>query len=246
MNKRFMTLIWHVAPACLLWISGVVVSWQDYGQDATPPRHAVFGDPRRQEAVVRREACDVFYDNVRKVPLWVQYRVTAEDVEPKVDRPPRFYPDRLLPVSWRVQPSDYDGTGMDRGHQAPEADMRRNADVAAEAMLMSNIAPQRPEFNRNGWRKLEAAVREKIRWSDEAIIVTGPVFQHDHCTIGPAEVVVPGGFFKVVALKKGEQWTVEGYEAPQSASDWEPERMKQDVRAISRQTGFEFFPNIKR
>ena len=40
---------------------------------------------------------------------------------------------------------------------------------------MSNICPQLPDFNRIGWKNIEAKVRSLLNKQDSLIVYTGPV-----------------------------------------------------------------------
>lgn len=211
--------------------------------------HAQLGDPTRREFVFRREGYDVMWDGTRGNPLWVQYRVVPDDLTPKVPPLDHFTVDRELPYQYRIRHQDYEGFGYDRGHMASEADQRRNLTTAAQAMLMTNVSPQDPALNRNGWRDLERYVREKAKECDETIVVTGPVFDSVHCAIGPNdEILVPAAFFKVAAFRTDIHWKIRCWLAYQNSGALEPDRLVVPLLTIEQLTGFEFFPvlNIDR
>lgn len=57
---------------------------------------------------------------------------------------------------------------------------------------MTNISPQRPEFNRGIWKDLEAWARQTAIKEGMVVIVTGPVFPTQNAeTIGKNKVTVP-------------------------------------------------------
>jgi endonuclease G len=71
-----------------------------------------------------------------------------------------FRPDDRLPKDWpRVTPSDYTGSGFDRGHMSPNADRYGSREAADATFLMTNITPQTGDLNRGPWQKLEAYLR---------------------------------------------------------------------------------------
>ncbi|KKK52962.1 hypothetical protein LCGC14_3099610, partial [marine sediment metagenome] len=82
--------------------------------------------------------------------------------------------------------SDYKGSGYDRGHIIPAADMKWSPDAMSASFFMSNMSPQDPSFNRGIWKKLEEQVREWAVGNREIYVVTGPVlteFPHSiNCT----------------------------------------------------------------
>ena len=78
--------------------------------------------------------------------------------------------------------------------------MTWNDSVERESYILSNTAPQTAELNRGVWRTLETAIRS---WAynnkSDLVIYTGPIYDIEHSkTIGPNNVVVPYGFYKIV------------------------------------------------
>lgn len=70
----------------------------------------------------------------------------------------------------------YDGFGYDRGHLAPSADFRWSSLALAESFYYSNMSPQKPDFNRNSWAKLEDLFRSYVDINQsELLVTTGPV-----------------------------------------------------------------------
>lgn len=59
-----------------------------------------------------------------------------------------------------VVPAEYAKTGYDQGHMAPAADFAWNQDASNTTFVMSNIAPQTPNLNRDSWKRLEDKVRK--------------------------------------------------------------------------------------
>ena len=232
----------HLVAVC---IAATTLLLQNTIQQSSP--HAALGDPVRREQFIRRAGYDVLYDGLRHNPIWVQYRVTPDDLIPKVARPLHFSVDRMLPVAWRAYDIDYDHSGYDRGHMAPEADMRRNADVADSAMLLSNVCPQSPELNRNAWRDIEAVVRGLAAECEETIVITGPVFSSTHCAIGlDSGIVVPGAFWKAAAFRNGIGWRVRCWVAGQSGGSLAPDRLVVPQTVCEQLSGFELFSELKR
>lgn len=94
--------------------------------------------------------------------------------------------------------TDYKGSGYDRGHLAPAADMKWSATAMSESFYMSNMSPQRPGFNRGIWKRLEQLVRTWAVEYEEIHVVTGPVLKGSFKSIGPNQVSVPEYYYKVV------------------------------------------------
>jgi endonuclease G len=70
-----------------------------------------------------------------------------------------------------VRPTDYTGSGYDRGHIAPSADRTRNEADNSSTFLMTNMMPQVPEVNRGVWGDLEEYCRELVQQGKELYII---------------------------------------------------------------------------
>ena len=70
---------------------------------------------------------------------------------------------------------DYRRSGYDRGHLAPAADMAFSRQTMADSFFMSNMSPQKPAFNREIWKDLEALVRSFAITEQKIVVVTGPI-----------------------------------------------------------------------
>ncbi len=87
------------------------------------------------------------------VARWVGHYVTPEDLAEFWPRHQRFFHrDRELPPAQRADASDYEGSGYDRGHMAPAGDFKRSLPALRATFVMSNVAPQTAQMNRNQWR----------------------------------------------------------------------------------------------
>jgi len=121
----------------------------------------------------------VSLDEKTNVPTFVSHMLSAADLEERpfgVSREKsQFQEDPELGKDG-VQETDYKGSGFDRGHMKPAAD---SPDQAAmdESHLMTNMAPQHPDLNRESWATLEDAVRDLVASSGgKAYVMTGNLF----------------------------------------------------------------------
>lgn len=109
-----------------------------------------------------------------------------------------FYPDHALPRP-QVNPSCYNRTGYDRGHNVPAADMAGNPVLMLETFSMANISPQTPEFNRHRWKNIEILVRSLARRFGAVRVQTIPLFVNKDTLWFPCHhVAIPDGFRKQV------------------------------------------------
>ncbi len=110
-----------------------------------------------------------------------------------------FRPDQSLPEGAQIRPTDYRGSGYDRGHQCPSGDRTADKSANSETFLMSNMLPQTPDLNRQLWRKFEEYCRDQLKGGDnELYIVTGGVGTIER--IGGGKVNVPGSCWKIAVI----------------------------------------------
>ena len=147
-------------------------------------------------------------------PNWVAWELTAQETEGTKPRAKDFLPDPDIPEPHRVTTDDYKGSGYDRGHMAPAADMKWSAQAMKECFYMSNMCPQDGSLNSGAWSTLEKACRRWAKQEGKIYIVTGPVYKKKKVKkIGKEHrVSVPDGFFKVVlSTRKGHEKAIGFY-----------------------------------
>jgi endonuclease G, mitochondrial len=122
-------------------------------------------------------------------------------------RADNFRLDYRIPEAFRADLVDYESSGYDRGHLVASADQNEIAIQNSETFLLSNMSPQKPQFNRGIWKKLETAVRELDAKEDiyETYVICGPIFDFDTpvSRIGTNDgngvsLPVPNSYFKSV------------------------------------------------
>ena len=158
-------------------------------------------------------------------PKWVLEIVNPNakfewEIEDRLDN---FRADIRLPRRFRAGLGAFRGSGYDRGHLVASANHDALELQNSETFLLSNMSPQKPEFNRRIWRELEEAVRRLNEQEDvfEVYVLTAPVFYFDQAveTIGDdteehgIDVPIPHAFVKSVLAedRRGrlKLWTFE-------------------------------------
>ncbi len=147
----------------------------------------------------------VGYDPRLKIPAWVQYRLTREDIAMDRPRSNAFGPDDRVPSPAQSTPADYaaatswgqwnamglqppqtGATAYVRGHLAPARDMARTDDIERSSYLLTNMAPMvHNGFNNGLWGSLEGRVRQWVEARGELTIIIGPVFLSSPRQIDP-------------------------------------------------------------
>lgn len=131
---------------------------------------------------------------------WSAYKLTADQLVKNSDRTNNFRADPLIKTG-SSELSDYKGSGYDRGHLTPAADMSFSEEAMSETFYMSNMTPQTPSFNRDIWMHLEKQVREWCSQYGRVYVVTGPILEkpaNEYKTIGANKVVIPEYFYKTI------------------------------------------------
>ncbi len=139
------------------------------------------------------------YNNPKRVPNWVAWRVQASDIG-NANRTNTFRADASLPAGFvSATNADYKGSGYSRGHMCPSADRTASASANSETFIFTNIVPQAAELNSGPWQQLETYERAQAVAGKDVYIVAGSVFPTTAKTIGKS-VAVPSRNYKIVVV----------------------------------------------
>ena len=182
---------------------------------------------------------NVMYSGVSRTPLWVAEALTPARLSQKIPREDSFHEEERIPAQYRATLSDYRGSGYDRGHMAPNADMP-NKTSQFDSFSLANMVPQAPKNNQEVWRKLEEATRAIVtKHQTDVYVVTGPTFTSKTLKVIGQGVMVPTAVYKAVYIPKTGAIGV--YYAPNNNS--------QEVKIVSvcyleEQIGVNLFPQL--
>jgi endonuclease G len=171
--------------------------------------------------IVWHSAMALQYNENHEQADWVSHVITTDISTGKFGRTNVFLVDSAVTTGSTVELDyfikkikldgtfEYDGFGFDRGHLAPSADFRWSATALAESFYYSNMSPQRPDFNRNSWAKLEDLFRSYVDLNQaELIVTTGPILNDNLPKVGRAvnkNLSIPEYYFKAVVDLKNKQ-----------------------------------------
>lgn len=160
----------------------------------------------------------VMYSGVSRTPLWSAEHLDRRRLQQAktIDREDSFHEESRLPKSMRASLSDYSGSGYDRGHLAPNANMATRSQQY-DSFSLANIAPQSPRNNRYIWRNIESATRYLTQQYGEVYTITGVAFTGKKTKQLAKRVLVPSHFFKAVYIPATNQAGV--YYAPNDESE---------------------------
>lgn len=183
------------------------------------------------------------YSEEHEQAEWVMYELTAEEAAGGYARTDDFRPDPLV-ASGSAQLSDYRGSGYDRGHLAPAADMSFSPTAISESFYLSNMSPQDPSFNRGGWRKLEGLCRAWALEDGEVYVVTGPVLSRTRGKIGGSGVSVPAYYYKIVFDIDEDGARSIAFLMPNASIRGNLNQYVVSVDSLEALTGLDFFPAL--
>jgi len=183
---------------------------------------------------------DLSYNETHEQANWVIYLLTRQKCSGTYKRKNNFRTDTNI-VSGSATVEDYAGSGFDRGHLAPAADMKWSSVAMDESFLMSNISPQNASFNRGIWKKMEELVRSWTMEHDSIIVVTGPVFKDNLPAIGFNQVSIPEYYYKVLLNISYNNYKAIAFLIPQNATQNPLSSFTLSIDKLEAYTGINFF-----
>ena len=201
------------------------------------------GEPGNADKVIEREGYALGYKAAWKTAQWVMYRLTDDEVLTKVARrSEEFAPDPEIEDGPQLE--DYRGSGYDRGHLAPAADMKWSRQAMTECFYLSNMVPQDRGNNSGIWNEIENTVRGFACAEGSVFVVTGPVTPDPPVlSIGRGRVAVPTELWKVV-YDETPPCKMIGFIVPNRKVAGKPKDYACSVADVERKTGLRFFPKL--
>ncbi len=181
------------------------------------------------------------YDSDHRLSLWTLHYLDSSFIEGSTNRTDDY---RLDPLVLKgVEGRDYKGSGFDRGHLVPAADMRLNHKAMSESFYMSNMTPQRPGFNRGIWQSLERLVRRLVLKRGPAYVITAPIL-NDGLTRLKKNISIPQDFYKIVYWPKQRE-AIAFLIPNESQSGQSPRDFQVSVDQLENLTSLDFFWHLE-
>ncbi len=183
----------------------------------------------------------ICYDPQHRQASWVKHELNNESISGKQKRTNnyRFDPNLVDPV----YSSDYRGSGYDRGHLLPAADMKLNYKAMNDTFYMTNMSPQVPNFNRRIWASIEMHLRNLVRVHGRAHVVTAGVLNSSLPTIASG-VSVPRWYFKVAYFPESQITKAFLIENKTHANSAHPSDFLVTVDEVESLSGFDFYSEL--
>lgn len=200
----------------------------------------------RDHALVEHSGLFLSYNEQHEQPNWVAHMIIPAVNKGILTRTNDFRPDPKVETGTAVK-ADYWYSGYDRGHLAPSADFRWSKTAISESYFYSNMAPQRPELNRERWAELEGFLRQQVWATEEPLyLMTGPIFEEGMETItqGPNTISIPKFFYKVALDYSGDQHKAIAFILPNGPCTKPLISYAVSIDEVEERTGLDFFPNL--
>lgn len=191
------TKLFSIALAVILFITGCSTTTSDN-------IHLKYGNPSRANInnpnnyLIEKPQYALSYNCQAGIANWVSWQLNRSWLG-RVERLDDFRPDTDLPEGcYAARPSDYRGSGYDRGHLTPSGDRTKRKRDNSATFLMTNMIPQSPANNREVWRELEEYSRDLVSQGKELYIVAGG--QDRAKKIAKGKIIVPKYTWKVILI----------------------------------------------
>ena len=194
------------------------------------------------DTLLRYEAFDVLFNSDRGIADCAAYELTAGELRGTAERQVTFMQDPG--VRGCPSPADYAGSGMDRGHLVPAADLKWSVTAMGQSFFLTNICPMHKALNEGGWSKLEEKVREWTVRDSALLVFTGPVVSEGDSTLTSGRVRVPSAYYKVVLAPCVRPMRAIAFIYPNGHSGGRLRQYAVSVDEVERLTGMDFFPAL--
>lgn len=174
---------------------------------------------------------------------WAATCLTREKVNKKSSaRTDNFREDPSIPTGSSTL-ADYKGSGYDRGHLVPAADLAWSEKSMDDSFYMTNMSPQAGDFNRGIWKELEEQVRDWAKEFGTVYTVSGPILEKKkYKTIGKSKVAVPEYYYKVLlAHTDKDKWSAIGFILPNEGSEKAFIEFAVPVDEVEKRCNIDFF-----
>lgn len=201
----------------------------------------------------------VEWDCTKKSQRWTAYEMYASNSVANWNRNnwyntswegDPFQADPSIPAAYRTELSDYRYTGYNRGHLCPSADRLCSQDANEQTFYLSNMQPQKYEFNSGIWEKMENQVRtwNKSSFRDTLYVVKGGTmdFQDQIYGFTSTGLIVPQYFYMAILCKNAGGykaiafWVDHFNHNSTSVSDY----VLTSIDELERRTNIDFFCNL--
>ena len=147
--------------------------------------------------IINHEYYSLSYSEKHEQAEWVAYELTNKHIKKTKHKRPYFIKDKKIKTK-SAHYKDYKKSGYDKGHLCPAGDRKFSKEAHDATFIMSNIAPQKHDFNSGVWNRLEQKTRYWANKYKGLYVITGGILEPKLPTIGRNKVAVPKQFYKII------------------------------------------------
>jgi len=194
------------------------------------------------DTLLHYDAFDVHFNSNRGIANCAAYELIRNELSGTAERPSEFNQDTS--VKGCPAPADYAGSGLDRGHLVPAADLKWDGRAMRQSFLLTNVCPMHKALNGGGWAKLEEKVREWTARDSALLVFSGPVMTEGDTILASGHVTVPGAFYKIVMAPCVRPMRAIAFIYPNGHSGRRLSQYAVSIDEVERRTGLDFFPTL--
>ena len=199
---------------------------------------------KKGEEIVCHSYFSLVYSEQHEQARWVAYVLKPDMINGDEERSNSFKEDPKIKTK-SANDNDYKGSGYDRGHLAPAADMCFSQQAMQESFYYSNMSPQLPAFNRGIWKKLESEFREYAKYLQKIYVVTGPILKAGLSEIGANGVDIPEEYYKAALFVSDSCVQAIAFILPnKKISDASVYSYYMSIDDLEKKTGLNFYYNL--
>lgn len=185
---------------------------------------------------------NAMHSGVSKTSFWVAEYLTPERLSIKIKREDSFHEEELVKGA-RATLKDYRGSGYDRGHMVPNADMPTKA-AQHDSFSLANMVPQTPQNNQQVWRELEEGVRALVtKQQQDLYVITGPEYSGKNIKRLGNGLLVPTATYK--AIYAPQSGVIGAYYVSNDMNEPKPQVELLSICALEEKIGINLFPTLK-
>ncbi|WNY66769.1 DNA/RNA non-specific endonuclease [Borreliella lusitaniae] len=203
--------------------------------------------------IINKKHYTLGYAESARQSEWAAYPLKREMVElaltllksKKIKRSPKFFEDKNIKGTF-PKLEDYFKSGYDRGHIVSSADMSFSESAMKDTYFLSNMSPQKSEFNSGIWLKLEKLVREWAISKGYIYIISAGILTENKGFIGKNKILIPKNFYKIVlAINNNNFYDIISFIIPnEKAKDLDLKNYVVSVDSIEKKTKIDFFEKL--
>lgn len=201
--------------------------------------------PSSQGEVIHHRYYTLSYLEAHEQPEWTAHVLKEDRVKNKNHYRNKLYFEDSKVSTKSAKYYDYRGSGYERGHLVPAADMRFDSMAMVETFYMSNMSPMLRPFNNGIWRELEIQVRNWTYSTDSLYVISGPVLDQVVGRFGQTtKISVPSAFFKIILDYHYERPRAIAFIIPNALSDTHLREYIVPISEVEKKTGIKFFSEM--